>query len=488
VTLRPEERTDATADGWGGFSSRYQGRVDAQFLDIGHAIAPFFFESPESCVIKASKIHHYAQDAVSFDSGVEPALRVESTMFLRGDGIGGGAGLFGIRGTNTVSVRVLNCDFYDFDHVGAAWAAPTEPGGAIALLAPNKSYGGGGPQDTVIVSGNRMVGPGEDYGDATRNALDLYWISGGSNRYVELNDNAAIRWGTGVKLTECRDFGLKCNRLQDNRTGVDWGRNPSVDPEVALRENLIESSFEEGVLTASDIGKLALGSLGTLPADRGHNRLVIDNDQFWYASQNASADSLAAQQNQWFDTAAAELDSFEVDVLERVRGNDPGRVNADSVYLDPISPCWPDTVSMEPPGGGQALGNLVATGPQSAVQPDEDGAQAQPSAPSDEAVGVGMSIPEVATGIAAVRPNPFRGRVEIVLGVARREGLEGRVTIYDVAGRRVRSLHSGMISAGHTTIGWDGRDEHGVAAVAGVYFVRVRLGGQEYLRKFVKVH
>jgi flagellar hook assembly protein FlgD len=99
-----------------------------------------------------------------------------------------------------------------------------------------------------------------------------------------------------------------------------------------------------------------------------------------------------------------------------------------------------------------------------------------------------MSIPEVATGIAAVRPNPFRGRVEIVLGVARREGLEGRVTIYDVAGRRVRSLHSGMISAGHTTIGWDGRDEHGVAAVAGVYFVRVRLGGQEYLRKFVKVH
>jgi hypothetical protein len=215
---------------------------------------------------------------------------------------------------------------------------------------------------------------------------------------------------------------------------------------------------------------------------------VIDNDQFWYATQNAAADSLAAQQNQWFDTAAAEFDSLEVDVLQRVRGNDPGRVNADSTYLDAVSPCWPGTVPLEPPGGGPALGNLLATGPHSAVEPDEGGAQANPSAPPDKTRGTaGVPTREVATGIAAVRPNPFRGRVQIVLGVAQSQGQEGRVTIYDVAGRRVRSLHSGMISEGQTTIVWDGRDDHGVAAATGVYFVRFRLGSQEYLKKFVKV-
>jgi hypothetical protein len=134
------------------------------------------------------------------------------------------------------------------------------------------------------------------------------------------------------------------------------------------------------------------------------------------------------------------------------------------------------------------MGNVLVTGPQNAVDREDGTSQVRNDAEEGDALGARESaMPSVVSGIAAVRPNPFRGRVEIVLGVAVSEEQEGRVTVYDVAGRRVRTLHQGIIRTGHTTVGWDGRDDQGVAAVAGVYFVRFQLGSQEFLRKFVKV-
>jgi hypothetical protein len=405
-------------------------------------------------------------------------------MFLRGDGIGGGAGLFGIRGTNTVSVRVLNCDFYDFDHDSEGnWTLPSEFGGAIGLFAPNKSYGGGGTQDTLIVSGNRMVGPGENQTSPSRSALELHWISGGSNRYVEFNDNAAVEWGTGVKLTECRDFGLKCNRLQDNRTGVDWGRSPSVDPEVALRENLVENSEDRGVRTESDIGNLAMGAPGTLPADRGRNRIVIDNGAIdHYVTQNGTTGFLPAQNNQWLDEDVGSPETDEAVIRAKCDGADTFRVLADPTITTAITACWP-ALPDSSPTGGPALGALAVGGPESAPAPDVPGdSQAGPE---------GSPLVPVAgpsrTGIDQVRPNPSRGSFEFVLGVVSGDTGRGEVDIYDVTGRRVRALWRGAIEPGWRTILWDGRDGSGQATAAGIYFVQFRLEHREFTKKLVRV-
>ena len=45
--------------------------------------------------------------------------------------------------------------------------------------------------------------------------------------------------------------------------------------------------------------------------------------------------------------------------------------------------------------------------------------------------------------------------------------------IFDVHGRRVRSVYSGVMSPGAQVRVWDGRDDSGVAAASGVYFQRV---------------
>lgn len=48
-----------------------------------------------------------------------------------------------------------------------------------------------------------------------------------------------------------------------------------------------------------------------------------------------------------------------------------------------------------------------------------------------------------------------------------------RVELFDVAGRHVRTLHSGTLPAGPSVVHWDGRDAAGQPAAHGVYFARL---------------
>ncbi|MGQ0722114.1 MAG: FlgD immunoglobulin-like domain containing protein [Candidatus Eiseniibacteriota bacterium] len=73
-------------------------------------------------------------------------------------------------------------------------------------------------------------------------------------------------------------------------------------------------------------------------------------------------------------------------------------------------------------------------------------------------------------------PNPFAGSTEIAL--ARAEAGEARVVVHDVAGRVVRRLHDGVLSAGEHRLTWTGTDDAGAPLPSGVYFVRLEAGGR----------
>ena len=51
--------------------------------------------------------------------------------------------------------------------------------------------------------------------------------------------------------------------------------------------------------------------------------------------------------------------------------------------------------------------------------------------------------------------------------------MPARVTLYDVLGRRLRTLHDGASPQGTTSLAWDRRDDAGREAAPGVYFVRL---------------
>jgi hypothetical protein len=69
-------------------------------------------------------------------------------------------------------------------------------------------------------------------------------------------------------------------------------------------------------------------------------------------------------------------------------------------------------------------------------------------------------------GDAVMRHGPSTVR----LGIAQRGRVQ--VNIYDVAGRRVRTLADRVFPAGEQTLQWDGTDDAGPGSPRGVYFVR----------------
>jgi hypothetical protein len=77
--------------------------------------------------------------------------------------------------------------------------------------------------------------------------------------------------------------------------------------------------------------------------------------------------------------------------------------------------------------------------------------------------GVSMSAP---------RPNPSEGGAAVTFRLGRPEFV--RLAVTDVSGRRVRTLHDGMLPAGEHTRRWDGLHDHLGPAPSGVYLVSLR--------------
>ena len=75
-------------------------------------------------------------------------------------------------------------------------------------------------------------------------------------------------------------------------------------------------------------------------------------------------------------------------------------------------------------------------------------------------------------------PNPTRGGTKIRLSLA--QAARVNAGVYDVAGRLVRTLQRGTMTAGAHELAWDGRDDGGRAAGAGLYFIRMTADGREY--------
>jgi hypothetical protein len=89
-------------------------------------------------------------------------------------------------------------------------------------------------------------------------------------------------------------------------------------------------------------------------------------------------------------------------------------------------------------------------------------------------------------GLGAPSPNPSRGRVRLAL--SHQDGFGALdVAVYDVAGRRLRTLHGGEVTAGAQAIEWDGRDERGARVAAGIYFVRAAAGSSVRMQRIVRI-
>ncbi|MGH7740849.1 MAG: FlgD immunoglobulin-like domain containing protein [Candidatus Eiseniibacteriota bacterium] len=98
------------------------------------------------------------------------------------------------------------------------------------------------------------------------------------------------------------------------------------------------------------------------------------------------------------------------------------------------------------------------------------------------ALAVDNSLPGELS-FAPPTPNPARGLTQLRYALPRAANV--RLAIYDLGGRRVRTLAEGSQAAGNHSVAWDVRDDQGHALGAGLYFARFEAEGRVFMRRVV---
>ena len=137
-------------------------------------------------------------------------------------------------------------------------------------------------------------------------------------------------------------------------------------------------------------------------------------------------------------------------------------------------------------GDASSVDSLVVEWPSGTVQVLTGVSTSQDIQVVEEAA-VGASVIPAASGshLRYVRPNPTAGGTVVGLSLDRTTRVE--LDVYDVAGRRVRTLLHGPVEGGFRRVVWDGRDEAGRSVGTGVYFVRLHAVGQTEVRKATRL-
>jgi hypothetical protein len=93
---------------------------------------------------------------------------------------------------------------------------------------------------------------------------------------------------------------------------------------------------------------------------------------------------------------------------------------------------------------------------------------------------VALGSQPTSLSLGAAIPNPAVNETAVAFGLP--EDGRVRLTVYDAAGRHVRTLVNDALSRGAYSVSWDGRDVRGRPISPGIYFTEIRFGGRRLTR------
>jgi|GEM_PF-3017353 len=100
-------------------------------------------------------------------------------------------------------------------------------------------------------------------------------------------------------------------------------------------------------------------------------------------------------------------------------------------------------------------------------------------------VAAPVPLPAASGARLVAGPNPFNPQTRLALTVPR--GGPVSVAVFDLSGRRIRSLHDGVLDEGDHAWVWNGLDDRGVRQSGGIYFCRAVGTDWRLSRKLVLV-
>lgn len=95
----------------------------------------------------------------------------------------------------------------------------------------------------------------------------------------------------------------------------------------------------------------------------------------------------------------------------------------------------------------------------------------------------GPPIDSLQAGLSSSKPNPFRDQTTFAVSLA--DPATAEVSVYDIAGRHVATVHRGTLPRGTTFLMWNGRRQDGSRAAQGIYFYQLVLPDRVVHRRVV---
>lgn len=169
-----------------------------------------------------------------------------------------------------------------------------------------------------------------------------------------------------------------------------------------------------------------------------------------------------------------------------------GESNAVRVYQGPLAPWLTPLASLDGEAAGDEFGFAISSsGHMDPAYPQRN--QFLIGAPQHAGVGRVYVYTDVSppTGVpagsptvvafAAARPNPSRGAFALSVDLPR--ATTARLAVFDVAGRRVATLHDGALGPGRIPFTWSPRATDG----AGLYWAVLDADGARFTRRMMRV-
>ncbi len=237
--------------------------------------------------------------------------------------------------------------------------------------------------------------------------------------------------------------------------------------------------------------RVEINRMSWMPNDRFS---LLQPDLFHVQSLTWGSASVRAGQNtslvirsKWWSGRSVQLESFwldDQDVWHPVPNATLGIPSQISLSSDPHTFTWlarqlPDSLGApESPRIVVRLLDQTATSNPIRVLPQAGGWDPGPEPPPDPAGEGGGGLEDLYGNDVNPILRTLRGGVLGSLPsmvVDLKEGMEARLDLFDLQGRRVRTLAERRLPAGASVIAWDGRDESGRRLGRGLYFARLTL-------------
>jgi hypothetical protein len=361
---------------------------------------------------------------------------------------------------------------------------------SAGTATPQWTYGGSPGTPLCISSCSTAEGTRLVLNSAGTDAI-LTWIGTGTSVYAQkLPLSGAFSrtvWGAGGKLVTSNNTGYDVPTPVANANGY-----------TTIVWNSAYASTYYGVhyQILEDDGDLVMGAEGTATADRPQLQLgpIVAGNNLqsfgtWAVYDGDDTDLRAARLTPFWSVAYEFVEehcrnnvSWETVASGTTNRMDYRRIGVSNwttktpagssgSYSSFFPQYLPSEFKLRTTISSVEYESLVYTDEGSCGEPDPQGA---PMAPGGAVVK---------NAYLNARPNPFNPVVTIGYGVPDNVHIE--LAVFDVSGKRVKTLVSGVKPSGEYSETWIGVDERGDNVASGIYFARLTVGSHTLTQKLV---